>query len=59
MIPSNLIGCAFAFACKYSSKKSLRSFWLFRETNGIGGIIFFFLDGGREVLVGVAFVFFF
>lgn len=44
MIPSNLIGCAFAFACKYSSKQPLRSFWLFKETNGIGGIISVFLS---------------
>lgn len=44
----------------------VRNLWdlfgfLIRETNGIGGILFFFffLDGGREVLVWVAFVFFF
>ena len=41
----------------------VRNLWdlfgfLIRETNGIGGILFF-LDGGREVLVWVAFVFFF
>jgi hypothetical protein len=51
MIPSNLTGCAFAFACKYSSNKPLRSFWLFkiRENKWDGYILYF--GGGRAIMV--------
>lgn len=56
MIPSNLIGCAFAFACKYGSK-NLWDLWLLkiRETNGIDGFFFSF-QWEAEVMVWVAFV---